>query len=84
MTCDIVLEHLPPNITRSAASNYLKSQHGICRTPKTLAKLACVGGGPKFRKDGRLVLYPVSLLDDWVEEQLTAPMASTAEYEAAK
>jgi hypothetical protein len=28
--------------------------------------------------------YPVSLLDDWVEEQLTAPMASTAEYEAAK
>jgi len=78
-----LLENLPPNLTRPAASEYLKACHGIRRTAKTLAKLACIGGGPRFRKDGRLVVYPVEELDAWAQNQLSAPMSSTAEYEAA-
>ena len=74
---------LPGNLSRSEASKYLRERHGIRRTEATLAKLACVGGGPKYRKDGRLVVYPPPELDVWAEGQLSGLMASTAEYEAA-
>jgi hypothetical protein len=75
----IDLDNLPENLNRNAASQYLMQKHGISRRPKTLAKLACIGGGPKFRKDGRFPVYPVTLLDEYAREQLGSVVGSNAE-----
>jgi hypothetical protein len=70
-------------LTRRAASDYLKVQHGINRTPGTLAKLATTGGGPKFRKVGqRHVLYDVTDLDSWANSIISEPLSSTSERAA--
>ena len=66
-------------LRRVDASVYLWDNWGISRTPKTLAKLAVVGGGPAFRKDGRFPLYEIESLDEWASEQLTESVRSTAE-----
>ncbi len=66
-------------LRRVDASEYLWDNWGISRTPKTLAKLAVVGGGPAFRKDGRFPLYETDALDEWAREQLTDSVRSTAE-----
>ena len=73
---------LPENLSRREASEYLR-QKGIIRTPKTLAKYASTGGGPKYKKDGRLVKYQPPQLDIYAREQLTELMSSTADYKAA-
>jgi hypothetical protein len=52
-------------LRRSEASSYLAQRHGIVRAPSTLAKLAVVGGGPKFYSAGRFPLYPLAELDSW-------------------
>ena len=66
-------------LRRHEASRYLNDAWGIRRTPKTLAKLAVVGGGPAFRKDGRFPLYEPDSLDEWACEQLSESVRSTAE-----
>ena len=71
-------------LRRDEASNYLKDIWGISRTTKTLAKLAVIGGGPVFRKDGRFPLYEEDDLDDWARSQLSAPVRSTAELRGSK
>ncbi len=57
----------PPRLSRVDASEYLKQRHGISRTSGTLAKLAVIGGGPKFRRSvgARPVVYDVAELDAW-------------------
>lgn len=73
----------PPRLTRTGASAYLMERHGISRTPGTLAKLAVIGGGPKFRKIGlRQVLYDVAALDEWALSVLSEPLGSTSERAA--
>ncbi|NKB83743.1 helix-turn-helix transcriptional regulator [Brucella grignonensis] len=75
----IDLDRLPPRLKRSEASEYLLQRHGVSRTCGTLAKLACHGGGPAFRKVGaRTVLYDVAELDRWVKEMLGDPVCSTS------
>ena len=53
-------------LRRDEASEYLQNTWGIERAPATLAKLACVGGGPRFRKAGRWPIYAPHDLDAWV------------------
>ena len=66
-------------LTRGQASEYCLRK-GLPVSPKTLAKYACVGGGPKFRKFGKTqVVYDIADLDAWVAEQLSAPVHSTSE-----
>lgn len=50
------------------ASRYLAQVWAIGRTPKTLAKLRCLGGGPSFQKAGRDVIYLRTALDAWANE----------------
>jgi hypothetical protein len=45
----------------------------------TLAKLACLGGGPPYQKAGRVPLYPVDLLDQWASARLGRVIRSTSE-----
>jgi hypothetical protein len=42
-------------------------------------KFRCVGGGPRYSKAGRTVLYEKSDLDSWIAD---GKHASTSEYEA--
>lgn len=73
----------PPRLTRTGASTYLMDRHGISRTAGTLAKLAVIGGGPKFRKIGaRAVTYDIAELDAWAASILSEPLGSTSERAA--
>ena len=64
------------------ASAYLR-ERGIRRSGKYLAKLRCVGGGPKFRKFGFAnVAYEEGDLDEWIAGQLSGPFGSTSEIAA--
>ena len=53
---------------REPASRYLSQVWGIDRAPCTLAKLACIGGGPKYSKAGRIPLYKPEDLDAWARD----------------
>jgi hypothetical protein len=64
---------------RSTAAEYIQSEWGIPCSPKTLAKLAVIGGGPEFRRAGRTPLYPEDDLDDWARSKLSARVRSTSE-----
>ncbi len=66
-------------LRRSEAAIYLLETHGIRRTVGTLAKLAVVGGGPRFRVAGRTPLYTTDDLDAWVDSILSPPVGSTSE-----
>ena len=67
-------------LRRDEASDYLLNNYGISRTRATLAKLAVIGGGPKFRKAGHAVLYQTEDLDAWAQALLTPPAATTAAH----
>lgn len=71
---------LPPRrmMRRSEAAKHV-NEKGVPLSPKTLAKLAVVGGGPSFRKMGRIPLYDPSDLDVWVCSKLSRLVASTSE-----
>ena len=47
----------PPYLSRRAAAEYIRVRWGIRCSEKTLAKLACIGGGPVYRLCGRTPLY---------------------------
>jgi hypothetical protein len=67
-----------PLLRRAAASAYLRETWGIGRAPATLAKLAVVGGGPRFRRAGRVPLYAPADLNAWAAALLGEPVASTS------
>ena len=69
----------PNYLSRNFASEYLLITWGIKRSPKYLAKLAVIGGGPPFRKAGRDPLYAPPDLDAWVEEIMGPVVRSTSE-----
>jgi hypothetical protein len=71
-------------LRRKAASDYLDQVHGLHRAPATLAKLAVIGGGPIFRRVGRVPLYSTADLDHWVASKLSAPMRSTSDGASTK
>lgn len=64
---------------RSEASAYLKSKWGLDYKATTLAKLACLGGGPRFEHAGRFPLYREAELDDWAKNKLSPLKASTSD-----
>ena len=66
-------------LRRKEASRYLDEIHGISRAVGTLAKLAVVGGGPRFRVAGRTPLYSTDDLDAWADSILSPPVGSTSE-----
>jgi hypothetical protein len=73
----------PRYLRRVEAAAYIQEKSGSRSSPKTLAKLACVGGGPPFRKFGRIPVYDPSDLDDWIASRLSKLVRSTSELEAA-
>jgi hypothetical protein len=57
-----------PLLSPPEASKYLLEEHHIKRSPARLADMRCVGSGPWFLKQTRLVFYPKNLLDAWAAE----------------
>lgn len=62
-----------PFLTRPGAADYLRERRGIVRAPSTLAKLACIGGGPPFHRVGKAALYTEDDLDAWAASLLRDP-----------
>jgi hypothetical protein len=77
------IEHSPAKrvrrYRRTDASRYLKETWGIDRSPRTLAKEACQGGGPEMVYAGRIPLYTESALDTYAQAKLSKPVRSTSE-----
>lgn len=67
-------------LRRDKAAAYLQERYGAYTTD-TLAKLACVGGGPKFRKMGPYPVYLPEDLDDWAQSRMSRTVSSTSELE---
>ena len=63
---------------RKDAGPYLKSTYGF-GSEKSLAKFACTGGGPEYRKVGPMVIYEKVKLDEWALDQIGAPIRHTSE-----
>jgi hypothetical protein len=77
------LEHAPSKevrrFRRKNASAYLKDAWGIDCAPKTLAKLASIGGGPAMEYAGRIPTYTQPALDEFAQAKLSPPVRNTAE-----
>lgn len=50
-------------LTNDEAAEYLRL------SPRTLEKQRVIGGGPKFRKFGRRVMYALFDLDAWADQR---------------
>jgi hypothetical protein len=64
---------------RTEASVYLKRKWGIDYAPATLAKVASIGGGPRFESAGRFPLYPEPELDAWASARLSPLKSSSSD-----
>lgn len=68
-------------LRRDAAASYVVETFGIPCSPRTLAKLAVIGGGPAFRKAGRTPLYNPKDLSAWALARLGPVVRSTSELQ---
>ena len=69
-------------LRRKEAAAHLRERFGFGSTA-TLAKLASIGGGPRFRKLGsRVVLYDPADLSEWALSKLGRPQTSTSDVQA--
>jgi hypothetical protein len=65
-------------LRRVEAARHIHDKWGYPCSPKTLAKYAVIGGGPRFRKAGRFPLYHPDDLDRWVNGKLSVLVTSTS------
>jgi hypothetical protein len=71
--------NLPSRLRAAAAAAYIREVHGVPVAEQTLNKLRCIGGGPRFERFGRAVLYRPADLDAWVLARLGSSLRNTAE-----
>lgn len=64
---------------RADAARYIRESYGIPCAAPTLAKYACVGGGPVFRKAGKFPIYSRDDLDAWANQRTSQRVSSTSE-----
>jgi hypothetical protein len=65
-------------LDRKQAAAFL-TEHGFKTAVATLAKLACIGGGPLYRSWGRKPLYLPAELLSWAQARTTGPRRSTSD-----
>jgi hypothetical protein len=68
------------DMTRPEAARYISERWFPC-SPKTLAKVAVIGGGPQFRRAGRIPLYAIADLDSWAAGKIGPRVSSTSELQ---
>jgi len=71
-----------PRLRRSLAAEYLELRWGIIIAVQTLAKLACIGGGPEYQRFNRTPLYSPAALDVWAIKKLGKPVTNTSQEES--
>jgi hypothetical protein len=64
---DVSMTNSSRYFMRSDAARYVRESWGLPCSPRWLAKLAVVGGGPVFRKAGKTPLYAPADLDNWAQ-----------------
>jgi hypothetical protein len=69
-------------LNRHEAGAYLRERFGF-GSAKSLAVLACKGGGPLFRKMGKLALYTPDDLKAWVQAKMTPARDSASAHRIA-
>ncbi len=65
-------------LSRAASAKFL-SDVGFPTSPRTLEKLAHLGGGPVYRKFGRRTIYAPADLITWAEGRASLPRRHTSE-----
>jgi hypothetical protein len=75
---------LPNFLRRADAARYIRKVYAIPCVATTLAKYACKGGGPAFRKAGKFPVYSRDDLDAWAKERLGTRISSTSELSEQK
>jgi len=78
----MILEH-DRRLDRKQAAAFL-TERGYRTASATLAKFACVGGGPVFESFGRRPLYREADLLAWAQSKTTGPRRSTSEEPATR
>ena len=73
----MIIDH-ERRLDRKQAAQFL-TDLGYRTAPATLAKLACIGGGPTFESFGRKPLYREADLLAWAEAKTTGPRRSTSD-----
>jgi hypothetical protein len=71
------------NMRRADAARYIRETYAIPCSPATLAKYACLGGGPAFKKFHRFPIYSRDDLDTWAHSRLSALVQSTSGLSAS-
>lgn len=71
----------PGYLRETAAAEHLQKRFGFGAV-RTLRKLRCVGGGPTFRRVGRMIVYEPAALDAWAMSRMSGPMRSTSDVAA--
>jgi predicted DNA-binding transcriptional regulator AlpA len=68
-------------LSRREASEFTFQHYGTAGvSSRTLARYACMGGGPEFHKIGnKRVGYTVEALDAWMTERISRGKKSTSE-----
>jgi hypothetical protein len=66
------------NMRRADAARYIRETYAFPCVPTTLAKYACLGGGPAFRKAGKFPIYSRDDLDAWAKQRLGELVRSTS------
>jgi hypothetical protein len=72
------MSEIERHLSRKEAAEFL-TQSGYRTAPSTLAKLACLGGGPTYRCFGRKPLYTAGDLITWAEARCSEPKRSTSD-----
>ena len=57
-------------VRRAIAAEYVTEKYGFPCSSQWLAKLAVIGGGPRFRKAGRTPVYEIVDLDAWALKRI--------------
>jgi hypothetical protein len=73
-----VSTNIQRRLERKQAAAFL-TERGYRTAPATLAKLACLGGGPVFESFGRRPLYREVDLLAWAQAKTTGPRRSTSD-----
>ena len=69
-------------LPRRLAAKYVRDNYGVRCSEKWLAKLVVTGGGPRYWKDSRAVLYRRDVLDAWVAGRVSGPWTSSSDSDA--
>jgi hypothetical protein len=78
------LEQTETLLSPEGACQYLKRQHDLDRTPRTLQVMRREGRGPAYRRNGNEVRYTTRALDAWVTALFASEVHSTAEESARR